>query len=140
MTFWNMSGTVYQNYNKHSRCIRQSAMPVNSTVQQYVLVNTKVSYPYLSALPSVGFSYYTLRSQHKAYSFFVCVSCYYIWYKVTHNWNITFLFHLTLYVLCQAVTKMWMSVNTAGSWCTNLPVTRTQRERHSEACNDIWKC
>jgi hypothetical protein len=44
----------------------QSAMPVNSTVQQYVLVNT----------------------------------------KVTHNWNINFLFHLTLYVLCGPVTKM----------------------------------
>jgi len=35
---------------------------------------------------------------------------------------------------------MQMSVNTAGSWCTNWPVTRTQRERHSEACNDVCKC
>jgi len=48
-------------------------MHVSSTVQQYVLVNTKVSYPYLSAIPSVGFSYYTLRSQHKAQSLFVFV-------------------------------------------------------------------
>jgi len=45
---------------KHSRSIRQTAMPVNSTVQQYVMVNTKVSYPYLSAIPSVSFSHYTL--------------------------------------------------------------------------------
>jgi len=56
----NMSATLYQNYNQRSRFIRQLAMSLSSTVQQYVLVNTKVSYPYLSAIPSVNFSYYTL--------------------------------------------------------------------------------
>jgi hypothetical protein len=104
-TVCNMSGTAYQNYKKHSRCIRQSAMSVNSTVQQYVLVNTKVSYPYLSAIPSASFSYYTLRS-HIKHTVCLCVSCYYICGEVTHNWYVTFLFHLPLYILCQAVTKM----------------------------------
>jgi len=50
---------------KDSHFIRQPAMPVNSTVQQYVLVNTKVSYPYLSVIPFVSFSNYTLRSHIK---------------------------------------------------------------------------
>jgi len=97
-TVWNMSGTVYRNYNKHSRWIRQSAMPVNTTVQQYVLVNTKVSYLYLSAIPSVSFSYYTLRS-HIKHTVCLCVSCYYICRKVTHNWQVTYFFHLALYIL-----------------------------------------
>jgi len=79
-----MSGTVYQNYNIHSRCISQSAIPVNSTVQQYVLVNTKVSYPYLSVIPSVSFSYNTLRS-HIKHTVCLRVSCYYICRKVTRN-------------------------------------------------------
>jgi len=96
-TVRNISATLYQNYNKHSRCIRQSEMPANSTVQQYVLVNTKVSYPYLNAIPSVSFSYCTLWS-HIKHTVCLCVSCYYICRKVTHNWCITFLFHLTLYV------------------------------------------
>jgi hypothetical protein len=104
-TVCNMSGTAYQNYKKHSRCTRQSAMPVNSTVQQYVLVNTKVSYPYLRAIPSVSFSYYTLRS-HIKHTVCLCVSCYYICREVTYNWYVTFLFHITLYVLCQPVTKI----------------------------------
>jgi hypothetical protein len=71
-TVWNMSGTLYQNYKKHSHCIRQPAMPVNSIAQQYVPVNTKVSYPYLSAVPSVSFSHYTLRS-HIKHTVCVCV-------------------------------------------------------------------
>ena len=71
-TVRNMSGTLYQNYKKHSRCIRQPAMPVNSTAQQYVPVNTKVSYLYLSAIPSVSFSHYTLRSDIK-HTVCVCV-------------------------------------------------------------------
>ena len=82
----------------HSRCIRQSAMPVNSTVQQYILVNTKVSYPYLSAIPSVSFSHYKLWS-HIKHTVCMCVSCYYICREVTHKWYVTFLFHLPLYVL-----------------------------------------
>jgi len=87
-TVRNMSGTLSQNYKKHSRCIRQPAMPVNSTVQQYVPVNTKVSYPYLSAIPSVSFNHYTLQSHIKhtvCVCLSVCVSCYYICREVTHN-------------------------------------------------------
>ena len=112
-TVWNMSGTVYQNYKKHSHCIRQSAIPVNSTVQQYVQVNTKGTHPYLSAIPSVSSSYYTLRS-HTKHTVCLCVSCEYIWRKVTHYWNITFMFHCTLYVLCQAVTKIKIKSSEIG--------------------------
>ena len=84
LTVCNMSRTAYQNYKKHSRCIRQSAMSVNSTVPQYVLVNTKVSYPYLSAIPSASFSYCTLPS-HKKHTVCLCVSCYYICGELTYN-------------------------------------------------------
>jgi len=80
-----MSATLHQNYNKNTASsIRQPAMPVNPTVQQYVLDNTKVSYPYLSAIPSVSFSHYTLWS-HIKHTFCLCVSCYYMCREVTHN-------------------------------------------------------
>ena len=138
-TVCNMSGTVYQNYKKHSRCISQQCL----SIQQYNSMSwliTKVSYPYLSAIPSVSFSYYTLRS-HIKHTVCLCVSYYYICGEVTHNWYVTFLFHLTLYilVLCQPVTKMWMCVNTAGSERRNRSDSWIQREGHRESYKNVWK-
>ena len=133
-----MSGTLYQNYKIHSRCIRQPATSVNSTVQQHVLVNTKASYPYLSAILSVGFSQYTLRS-HIQHTVCLCVSCYYICREVTHKWNINFSFNLPLYVLYESVTEIYISVNIAGSESRNWPERWIQCERHREACKNVWK-
>jgi hypothetical protein len=77
--------------------IVQSA-PVNSTVKTYVPVNTTFFNAYLSANRSLNFTNHTLCFDIK-HTDCLCVTCSYTCTTGTQNLPITFLFHLTLYVL-----------------------------------------